>query len=296
MARTRNIKPGFFENEELAELPFSSRMLFAGLWCWADREGRMEDRPKRIKGQILPYDDCDVDEMLQQLADSSQRFITRYEVDGCKYIQINNFRQHQHCHVAEVHSTIPAPCNNHTTPCQGVAPYKNGTSTVQEPNENALLLTASSLLLTANCSETTNVVSSSTPGVEGNGQVHKKKREKPSLYTEHFSEWWAEFPKRVEKPEAAKEYQLAIRRICKDDEIPEAKTCHDAHIHLLEKTKQFAASDKGLGPKKYILSPERWLKKECYKDDQSAWSDEKLNDQSLLVREKSLPFLEEIPE
>ena len=49
MARARNIKPGFFLNEELGVLPPLVRILFAGLWCIADRDGRLEDRPKRIK-------------------------------------------------------------------------------------------------------------------------------------------------------------------------------------------------------------------------------------------------------
>ena len=48
MARARNIKPGFFANENLAECDPLARLLFAGLWCLADREGRLEDRPKRI--------------------------------------------------------------------------------------------------------------------------------------------------------------------------------------------------------------------------------------------------------
>ena len=60
MARSRNIKPGFFLNDDLAECEPLARLLFAGLWCIADREGRLEDRPKRIKIEVLPYDNCDV--------------------------------------------------------------------------------------------------------------------------------------------------------------------------------------------------------------------------------------------
>ena len=35
MARARNIKPGFFDNEILGELPALTRLLFIGLWCLA---------------------------------------------------------------------------------------------------------------------------------------------------------------------------------------------------------------------------------------------------------------------
>ena len=61
MARSRNIKPGFFKNELLAELPFEYRILLQGLWCQADRDGLLEARPKRLKAEIFPYDDVDVD-------------------------------------------------------------------------------------------------------------------------------------------------------------------------------------------------------------------------------------------
>lgn len=123
MARTRNIKPGFFTNEYLSELSPLARLLFIGLWCYADREGRLEDRPKRLKVDILPYDDCDIDELLNALANSPDKFILRYEVDGKRYIQIANFLKHQNPHIKEPASTIPAP-------------YKYGTNMVQEPEQS----------------------------------------------------------------------------------------------------------------------------------------------------------------
>jgi DnaD/phage-associated family protein len=107
LARARNIKPGFFKNEELAELDPLARILFAGLWCLADREGRLEDRPKRIKAEILPYDDCDINEYLCELQDKG--FILRYTVAGNKYIQVINFTAHQNPHHKEIASIIPAP-------------------------------------------------------------------------------------------------------------------------------------------------------------------------------------------
>jgi hypothetical protein len=107
MSRARNIKPGFFKNDLLAECNPLARILFTGLWCEADREGRLEDRPKRLKVECLPYDDCDVDELLNELVD--REFITRYEVDGKKYIAVNEFLKHQNPHAREVPSSIPAP-------------------------------------------------------------------------------------------------------------------------------------------------------------------------------------------
>ena len=105
--RSRNIKPGFFQNEYLAELSTDTRLLFIGLWLIADRDGRLEDRPKKIKMQVFPADSFDVDPMLNDLT----RFglIIRYEIDSIKYIAIPAWNKHQNPHVKEKESTIPAP-------------------------------------------------------------------------------------------------------------------------------------------------------------------------------------------
>ena len=107
MARSRNVKPGFFTNEDLADCGLAAHLLFAGLWTIADRSGRLEDRVRRIKVQSMPFYDIDVDTCLNALA--SAGFIVRYESEGKKYIQIINFDKHQNPHVKETESTIPAP-------------------------------------------------------------------------------------------------------------------------------------------------------------------------------------------
>lgn len=107
MARARNLKPGFFKNENLAECSPLARLLFAGLWCLADRAGRLEDRPKRIRAEILPYDDGSVDDMLDELHRSG--FILRYEVKEQRFIQVLNFAKHQNPHCREPESMITAP-------------------------------------------------------------------------------------------------------------------------------------------------------------------------------------------
>lgn len=106
MARIRSIKPGFFTNEDLAALTYAHRLCFAGLWTIADREGRLEDRPKRIKAALFPYDDVDVDALLNGLAGSG--FVTRYVADGVAYLEIPTFSQHQRPKFDEAVSVIPS--------------------------------------------------------------------------------------------------------------------------------------------------------------------------------------------
>lgn len=113
MARIRYLKPDFFNDEDLAEHPFWIRLLFQGLWTIADKEGRLEDRPKRIKVDLFPYDNADVDKGLSELAKiknhSIRPFIQRYEVAGEKYIAIVNWHKHQRPHHTEKESVIPEP-------------------------------------------------------------------------------------------------------------------------------------------------------------------------------------------
>lgn len=105
MARSRNIKPGLFTNELIAELPPFDRLLFIGLWCLADREGRLEDRPKRIKMELFPCDSYEVNDGLSHLAESG--FISRYQVNGAAIIEIDNFQKHQSPHGTEKDSILP---------------------------------------------------------------------------------------------------------------------------------------------------------------------------------------------
>lgn len=131
MSRIRTIKPDFFINEELAELSAMTRLLFIGLWTQADSEGRLLDRPKRLKAELFPYDNFDVDKGLQQLHDAG--FIVRYKVDANRsvedinpradhtelaIIQVVNFLKHQHPHIKEAASTLPKITSTIQAPCE----------------------------------------------------------------------------------------------------------------------------------------------------------------------------------
>jgi len=99
MARIRYLKPQFFKDEHIAELSFAERLFFCGLWCFADRNGNLENRPKWLKVEIYPYDDnLNIEEMLNNL---EGQFITFYTVADRDYIKINNFCKHQKMHKTE---------------------------------------------------------------------------------------------------------------------------------------------------------------------------------------------------
>lgn len=108
MARSRGIKPSIFKNEVLGVADPLYTLLFEGLWCLADREGRLEDRPLRIKAEVFPYrDGIDINAMLNWL--QAQGFIRRYEAEGKKCILVCEFVKHQNPHKNEAPSELPAP-------------------------------------------------------------------------------------------------------------------------------------------------------------------------------------------
>lgn len=94
MARIRTIKPEFWQDERLSNMPRDARLLFIGLWNVADDYGRLRGHPAFIRGQVFPYDeDIDVEELLNILARGGR--IVRYERDGQRFIWIRHFSEHQ---------------------------------------------------------------------------------------------------------------------------------------------------------------------------------------------------------
>ena len=143
MARSRNIKPGLFKNEILGVADPLYTIAFEGLWVNADREGRLEDRPLRLKAEIFPYRDVDMVTILDWL--QKNKFVVRYKDGENRYIQIINFLRHQNPHKNEQPSIIPEFTG--IIEVADIKPDKIGTTPVQEPiSPVALGLIPSSLI------------------------------------------------------------------------------------------------------------------------------------------------------
>jgi hypothetical protein len=122
--RARNLKPGLFKNEILGAADPLYTLVFEGLWCMADKAGRLEDRPLRIHAEVNPYrPSASTVQALDWLV--QHRFMIRYEAAGQKYLAVRNFGEHQQPHIKEAVSKIPAPSNQEVVE----APVKTGAST-----------------------------------------------------------------------------------------------------------------------------------------------------------------------
>lgn len=177
MARSRNIKPGLFKNEILGVADPIYTLAFQGLWLLADRAGRLEDRPLRIKAETFPYrDGLDIDRILNWLGEEG--FILRYEVIGKRYIQVLNFAKHQNPHKNETPSEIPPPNQSECVPKKSV----------HVPSESeALGLIPDSL----------NLIPEENPCSPSASE----------LADDGFAAFWAQYPKKVARPQAVKAWK-----------------------------------------------------------------------------------------
>lgn len=113
MARIRTIKPDFWTNDRVMECSMNTRLMFIGMWNFADDLGRLPLSSKTIKAQIFPSDDISSDTILGMIEELSENgLILTYEVDGRRYIQIVGW-QHQRIDKPQP-GKCPGPANSYS--------------------------------------------------------------------------------------------------------------------------------------------------------------------------------------
>ncbi len=149
--RQRSLSTRFWCDEDLVDLPRDDRLLFAGLWCMADREGRLEDRPRRIRLELHLGDDYDIEAGLSRLVGRGK--VVRYAVGGSAYMGIPSFAKYGHPHPTERRSVIPGEPNevhgnlsepnevhgglSESQPCPSITSSTSSTSSNSEDVANA---------------------------------------------------------------------------------------------------------------------------------------------------------------
>ena len=65
--RTIILRPQFFRNEQVSDVSFEARILLMGIWSIS--ADPIEDRPRRIRAEVFPFNlDLDCEPLLRQLA------------------------------------------------------------------------------------------------------------------------------------------------------------------------------------------------------------------------------------
>jgi hypothetical protein len=195
MARIRTIKPDAFISHSLSYVPREVRWTFAGLWTYADDEGRARDDVRLIKAALYPLDDsvslASLASDLDRLASEEVGCVCRYEVDGRAYLHMPTWKKHQ---------VINRPTPSKIPPC-GKAHEDSSVSdsgAIPEPSVKAHGgLTEGSRQ-------------------EGKGKEQGKEQgTRKSAATSSdplFDEFWTAYPRKTDKGHARKAWDKALKK------------------------------------------------------------------------------------
>ena len=96
MARDRIIPSDFWTWEAVIDCAAMTRLLFLGLWNFADDFGVQPLRPRTIRMQVFPGDAIDDDAVRAMIDELAARKLVRvYEVEGLEYLEIVGWSQFQ---------------------------------------------------------------------------------------------------------------------------------------------------------------------------------------------------------
>jgi len=97
VSRIRTVKPEYPKNRKVRKVSRDARLLNIHLWNLADDEGRLQELPQWIIGEVFPTDeDVSPGVLSGWLGDLQMAgLIERYSVDGEAYIQCHDFNGHQ---------------------------------------------------------------------------------------------------------------------------------------------------------------------------------------------------------
>ena len=89
MAKMRGIKPETFTDDKILQISPLARWLFIGMWTQACDNGHIEDNLVQLKVRVLPMDNCDMRELVDELLHAG--LIIQHE----GFLSIPNLSKHQ---------------------------------------------------------------------------------------------------------------------------------------------------------------------------------------------------------
>jgi hypothetical protein len=184
----------------------AARLLFPGLWMIADRDGRMEYRPRRIQIEVFPYDQVDIDSLCGELENAGM--IVRYEVGGVLYLWIPGFARHQNLSMQERHTTssLPPPPERiaKSVPIQDEFITNNKSVMNQDTSGNDSISLNMEVLNTDILSKNISRVPNDDAHVTPSRTTKPSRNSKPPPDIRRFDEFWALYPHKKAKQDAIK--------------------------------------------------------------------------------------------
>lgn len=92
MARIRTIKPEFWTSAQIVECSPTARLLFIGMWNFADDRGVIPANPKEIKMKVMPGDDFTSSQIYEFLVElEKQKLIRKFNSDNTDYYVVTGW-------------------------------------------------------------------------------------------------------------------------------------------------------------------------------------------------------------
>lgn len=213
MARRRMIDPNFWTSEDVGKLNMLERLLLIGMFSSADDYGKGRANPVYLRSIIFPYDDIPVKEIETALSNIEKYInIKLYEVDGSKYYKFMHWDKWQTVQKPQP-SKIPEPIQE---------AVENNSGTIQESVENDSRLKEKEIEKENKEKENINICSSgdereceitpaekSSDSLEDDGAQSKKTGK--GEYTKEFEDFWAYYPRKVEKRAAFRAWKARLK-------------------------------------------------------------------------------------
>lgn len=247
MARMRYLKPEFWTDSRIVKLSPFARLLYMGMWNFAMCEkGHIEDDTSRLKMQILPADNVDVDELLAELL-ASGRAVRLTGADGHTWLQVPRLPNHQ-------------KVDNRWTPRCPACRVGDDLAETRESFSEALTRQnvrpiVKKSAATQNHSDTLPISPQEGRGGDRRGEEkNSSSSASPTTVSapSDFDQWWALYPRKTGKIAAKAAYAKAMKSV--------------TAARLLLATKRYA-EDPNLPEATYIPHPSKWLNDGRWDDD-----------------------------
>jgi hypothetical protein len=240
--RIRTIKPEFWSSQDVADLPNDfDRLLFIGLWSFADDHGRGEAVTWKIAAALFPAQMAkDSTKVLMRINEGlmsllRHRMITVYEVENRRYFAVVNWERHQKVpHPADSRFPAPDDCNSAVLE-DTINPHEDD----GKPHEDSCWEQG-----TGNREQGTG---NEGTGNEGSPRATDFGMSELESYPTSFEQFWTVYPWQCDKPDAYREYRRATRKT-------------SATIIIAAAGSYAAAQGKPGAP--YTSKPATWLRNE----------------------------------
>ncbi|MDW9176989.1 hypothetical protein SE924_10065 [Legionella pneumophila] len=132
MSRIRTVKPEIWTSEQVISCSPLSRLLFIGLWNFCDDNGVHPASYIRIKAEVFPADNFDVDKIKSWINELiNNDLIREYTMDNKSYWIVTGWSKHQR---------IDKPTYRHPLPQSELMKIKNNSKTIRRELSEQLLM------------------------------------------------------------------------------------------------------------------------------------------------------------